>query len=216
VLLGTGLFDWPATRLTAAALALLVLSSLFQSLILLFMRGFYSAGFTKRPFFINLFSTALLGGVTYSLVKIFYASETFRFFVTSLMKVEDLPNSVVLMLPLGFSIGTIVNCFILWLAFEREFRGFSRGVMRSLFQGTGASIIMGATAYVGLNLFDTLFDLNTLLGIFLQGFFSGLLAIITGVVILLVLKSRELREVWEVLRGKFWKVQVIATDPEIV
>lgn len=216
VLLGTGLFDWPATRLTAAALALFVLSSLFQSLILLFMRGFYSAGFTKSPFFINLSATALLGGVTYWLVKYFYAHDSFRYFITSMMKVEDLPGSVVLMLPLGFSIGTIVNGVILWLVFEKEFPGFSKGVTRSLFESVGSAFIMGAVAYAGLNLFDSYFDLDTLPGIFLQGFISGIIAIVAGVLVLIALKSRDLASVWAVLKGRFWKTRVIATDPEIV
>ncbi len=215
-LLGTGLFDWPATRLTAAALALFVLSSLFQSLALLFMRGFYSAGYTRRPFFINLFSTAFLLLSAYGLVKIFYASELFRFFVVSLMKVEDVAGSAVLMLSLGFSLGTIVNCLLLWLDFEREFPGFSRGVMRSLFEGVGTSVIMGATAYVGLNMFDKFFDVSTLLGIFLQGFVAGMLAILVGVLLLIALKSRELASVWSVLKGRVSPVKVIATDPEIV
>lgn len=215
-LLGTGLFDWPATRLTAACLALFALSSVFQSLVLLFMRGFYSAGFTRRPFFINLFSTIVLLGSAYGLVQVFNSSETFRLFVVSLMKVEDVPGSVVLMLSLGFSIGTIVNCAFLWLDFEREFPGFSKGVMRSLFEGVGVAFIMGATAYVGLGFFQTLFDLSTLTGIFLQGFAAGVMAIGIGILLLVALRSRELASVWSVLRGRVWGAKVIATDPEIV
>ncbi|MEK7135399.1 MAG: hypothetical protein AAB780_01705, partial [Patescibacteria group bacterium] len=143
-------------------------------------------------------------------------SEVFRFFVVSLMKVEDVPGSAVLMLSLGFSIGTIVNCALLWLDFEKEFPGFSRGVMRSLFDGVGVAIIMGATAYVGLNFFHTVFDINTLLGIFLQGFMAGIVAIVAGILLLVALRSRELASVWSVLRGRAWKAKVIATDPEIV
>jgi len=215
-LLGTGLFDWPATRLTAACLALFALSSVFQSLVLLFMRGFYSAGFTRRPFYINLFSTVVLLGSAYGLVQVFNTSEMFRLFVVSLMKVEDVPGSVVLMLSLGFSIGTIVNCALLWLDFEREFPGFSKGVMRSLFEGVGVAVIMGATAYVGLNFFHTFFDVSTLTGIFLQGFVAGVVAIGIGILLLVALRSRELASVWSVLRDRAWKAKVIATDPEIV
>lgn len=216
VLLGSGLFDWSATRLTAAAVALFTLSAVFQSLLLLFMRGFYSAGFTRKPFFINLFSTGVLVVTTYGLVKWFYASEAFRLFISSMMKVEDLPGSVVLMLPLGFTLGMIVNGVLLWVFFEREFKGFSRGVTRTLFEGLGASFIMGLVAYVGLQVFAGFFDLDTLPGIFLQGLFSGLLAIISGAVVLIALKSQELKSVWQVLRGKFWRAEVIASDPEIV
>ncbi len=215
-LLGTGLFDWSATRLTAAVFALFVLSSVFQSLALLFMRGFYSAGFTRRPFYINLFSTIVLLGSAYFLVQIFNSREAFRLLVTSFMKVEDIPGSAVLMLSLAFSIGSIVNCVLLWLAFEKQFLGFSRGVMRSLFEGLTISVIMGVVAYMGLNLFDTIFDINTLHGIFLQGFMAGMISIGAGILVLIMFKSRELASVWSVLKGRVWKVKVIATDPEIV
>ena len=215
-LLGTGLFDWPATRLTAAALALFVLSSVFQSLMLLFMRGFYSAGFTKRPFFINLLTTIILIFSSYFLVDAFYQYETFRYFVTTLMKVENVTGSAVLMLPLGFSLGTALNCLILWWAFEREFPGFTRGTARSIFESLGAACLMGAASYLGLNFLDTVFNLETLTGIFLQGFLAGLFGITVGIIVFWALKSRELSQVTKAFRARFWRASAIATDPEIV
>ncbi len=216
VLLGSGLFDWTATRLTAAAVALFVLSTVFQSLLLLLMRGFYSAGHTKKPFYINLVSTVVLLSSTYGLLKLFYASNSFSYFITSMMKVEDVHGSAMLMLPLGFSLGMIFNGLLLWMAFEQEFRGFSRGVARSLFHGVGASVIMGSVGYAGLNFFDRFFNLDTSAGIFLQGLCSGLLAIVAGITILAMLKSPELSDIFHALKSRFWKAPVIATDHEIV
>ena len=216
VLLGSGLFDWSATRLTAAAVALFIVSSLFQSLMLLFMRGFYSAGITRKPFYINLISSLALGLITYYLLEFFYRSNTFHLFITALMKVEDLPTSAVLMLPLGFSLGTFINTVILWYAFEREFPGFSQGIVRTLFEGVGAACIMGAASYAGLNLFAHLFNTDTLAGIFMQGILAGILGIAAGILVLVALKSQELSQVSKVLVSRFWKTKVIATDPEIV
>ncbi|MEX2013658.1 MAG: lipid II flippase MurJ [Parcubacteria group bacterium] len=216
VILGSGLFNWDDTRLTAAALALFVLSSMFQCLLLLFIRGFYSAGFTRKPFFINLVSTLVMMVGTWGLVKIFYLSEGFRYFMSALLKVEDLSGTVVLMLPLGFSIAIIINGLLHWIVFERDFRGFSRGVIRTFFDGLGASVIMGATAYVGLNIFAVFFGTASLVGIFLQGLWAGMLAISAGIIILFALKSRELAEIWNAIHQRFWKTKVIATDPEIV
>ena len=216
VLLGTGLFDWEATRLTAAAVALFVVSSMFQSLLLLFMRGFYSAGATMKPFVINLIASIFLIVSTYAFVEVFYSAESFRYFVSALLKVEDVPGSVVLMLPLGFSIGIIANVIMLWIAFEREFKGFSQGVMRTLFVSVSASVIMGGVAYVGLNLMSRLIVTDTLVGVFSQGFIAGVGALVAGVLVLILLRSRELEEIWRSIRGRFWKANVIATDPEIV
>lgn len=216
VVLGSGLFDWNATRLTAAALALFALSSMFQSLSLLFTRGFYSAGFTRKPFFINLFSTGILAASSYGLVKLFYFSEGFRYFTSALMKVEDLPNTAILMLPLGFSIGTIINGLLLWIAFEREFPEFSKGVVRTFFDCLGVSVVMGVIAYIGLNISAPLFNTTTLFGILLQGTVAGLLSVAVGIVVLIFIKNREFFEIWNTIHQKFWKTKVIATDPEIV
>lgn len=216
VILGTGMFGWDETRLTAAALALFVLSSVFQCLILLFMRGFYSAGFTKKPFVINLLSTLFLFASSYILVTTFYNSDLLPYFVGVLLKVEDIPNTVVLMLPLAFTLGTIVNGLALWIAFERQFRGYSREVMRTVFEVLGTSVIMGAATYVFLQLVEPLFNTSTVFGLLLQAFVAGMLSIGLGILLLIALKSRELSDVWEVLHGKFWKAKVIATDPEIV
>jgi putative peptidoglycan lipid II flippase len=216
VLLGSGRFDWNDTRLTAAALALFALSATFQSLMLLFVRAFYSAGHTKKPLLINLISTLVLILCTYGLVKFFYYSEGFRYFISSLLKVEDLPGTAVLMLPLGYSIGTILNGIVHWVGFEKDFGGFSKETMRTLFQSFSASVILGYVSYLGLNLFAPLFHTDSLIGIFLQGFLAGILGIIAGIIVLILMKSKELAEAAAAIHSKFWKAKVIASDPEIV
>ncbi|MBI1974258.1 MAG: hypothetical protein HYS51_00125 [Candidatus Zambryskibacteria bacterium] len=216
VLLGSGQFGWEDTRLVAAALALFIISSLSQSLLLLFMRGFYSAGFTRKPFFINLVSTIVLFFLAWSSVKLFYASEFIRHWTATVLRVQNLPDTAVLVLPLAFSLATILNSVILWAAFEREFPGFSRGIARTLFDSLGASFIIGVVAYLALKIFGPLFNTATLPGIFAQGFLSGITALVAGVAVLLALKNKELSEIWDAVRQKFVKTRVIATDPEIV
>jgi putative peptidoglycan lipid II flippase len=216
VVLGSGLFDWDDTRLTAASLALFIFSSMFQCLSLLFMRAFYSAGFTRKPFFINLISATIMIAGSWGLVKVFYLSEEFRYFVSAILKVEDLSSTVVLMLALGFSIATLINCLLHWLSFERAFPGFSREVIRTLFECLGASVIMGAVSYFGLYLFADFFATTSLAGIFWQGTSAGLLGLAAGIVVLVLLKNRELLEVCNAIHQRFWKTKVIATDPEIV
>ena len=216
VILGSGNFDWDDTRLTAAALALFALSSMFQCLLLLFMRGFYSAGFTKKPLIINLISTAIMAIGAWGLVKIFYISESFRLFWGVLLKVEDLSDTAVLMLPLAFTVATIINGLIHWISFEREFKGFSRGVIKTLFDCLGASIVVGAVSYFALNIFAPLLETTTLLGIFLQGAIAGLLGLAAGIGVLVLLKSKELFEIGNALHQRFWKTKIIATDSEIV
>lgn len=216
VLLGTGEFDWSDTRLTAAALAIFSLSCVFQCLLLLFIRAFYSAGITKKPFVYNLVSTGVLVGCVYGLINIFYAHQGFRLFISALLKVEDLPGTVVLMLPLGFTLGTIINGLVHWIGFERQFRGFSSGIYRTLFESFSASVIMGFFTYTALNVFSAVIDTASLLGILLQGVLAAAVGIASLVAVLYILGSKELAEGWKTIHAKFWRAKVIATDPEIV
>lgn len=58
-ILGAGAFDWSATRLTAAALALFVVSLCAQSVTLLIARGYYAAGRSSKPLLFGLLSVTV-------------------------------------------------------------------------------------------------------------------------------------------------------------
>lgn len=216
VLLGSGNFDWSDTRLTAAALAVFAISVLSQSLILLFIRAFYSAGHTLKPLVVNAFSTLVMGVLAYVLVKFYYFSPEWGSFFSTLLKVEDLPGTVVLMLPFGFSLGLILNSILLWRSFEKDFGRFDGQTYRTLFTSFSASVFIGFGAYVGLNIFAPIFDQASLMGIFLQGFLAGLIGIIVGLVVLYLLGSLELKELWKTLHHKFTGEPPVADNPEIV
>lgn len=216
VLLGSGNFDWSDTRLTAAALAIFALSVLSQSLLLLFIRAFYSAGHTLKPLLMNLLSTLVIVLSSYVLVKMFYLYPSWGEFLARLLKVDDVTGTVVLMLPLGFSIGTIFNSVIHWLSFEKDFGRFDRATYSTLVVSLIGAFFVGVSSYFGLNVFAQVFDLTSLLGIFLQGLLAGLLGIFVGVVVLYLLKSKELREIFDALRHKFKGIEPIAENAEIV
>ncbi|MES2215852.1 MAG: lipid II flippase MurJ [Patescibacteria group bacterium] len=213
VILGAGKFDWADTRLTAAALALFTVSTIGQSLIVLFVRAFYAEGKTRRPLLINVLAAAVIASSGYFLVKAFFAFPMFQFFLESLLKVEGQNGTSVLVLGIAFSIGIIANTVMHWWLFERAYPGFTRPVLRTLFQTFGASVIMGYAAYWGLRFFAFL-PLEKAWGIFLQGFFAGILGIIVAIGILLLLKNRELIEVWTTLHRKIWKAKVPPAEVE--
>ena len=213
-ILGSGNFDWAATRLTAAALALFAISILAQSLILLFVRGYYAGGNTKKPLIINLISAVLIVVFAFGFLWLFKHWEFFSYFTESLLRVDNVVGAEVLMLPLGFSAAQIINAAIFWFYFARRFPTFSPIVSRTLFEVFSTSVIMGFVAYRALNVFDKIFDLNTLPGVFLQGFLSGLIGIAVGVIILILLRNQELKEVWLTLHHKIWRAKPIAPEPE--
>jgi putative peptidoglycan lipid II flippase len=214
VILGAGKFDWADTRLTAAALSLFTVSTIGQSLIILFVRAFYAEGKTTRPLIINVLSAIIIIGSGYLLVKAFFSYPMLQYFLESLLKVEGQKGTSVLVLGLAYSIGITFNTIFNWWLFERSYAGFTRPVMRTLFQTFSASIIMGYAAFWGLRLFAPIFPLEKVWGIFLQGFSAGVLGLIIGIVVLFLLKSREMIEVWTTLHRKIWKVTVPPAEVE--
>ena len=205
-------FDWSDTRLTAAAFAIFTISVLAQSIILLFVRGFYAAGKTKIPLLINFISALGIIGASYLFNYLFSDSILFKTFLERLLRVENITGTAVLVLPLAYSAGMILNSLLLWLFFERQFRGFSRPVLSTLYHSFAASVIIGAGSYVGLNFFDDVFDTYTAVGIFMQGLCAGLVGVVAGVGMLKLLKNRELSEILRALHGRIWKVKVIGPE----
>lgn len=212
VILGTGQFSWEDTRLTAAALAFFALSLLAQGLVLLFVRGYYAAGKTKKPVLINVFSSALIIVFAFGFTALFKESAFWRYFIESLMRIEDVPGTTVLMLPLSYSLALIINATLFWILFQRDFSRFSRMLGTTFFQNLSGAIVMGFVAHIMLNVFSTVFDLDTFVGIFAQGLLSGIIGIVCGILILRILHNRELSEVWKGLHRKFWKTTVISSE----
>ena len=100
-ILGSGAFDWSATRLTAAALALFILSLVAQSITLLIARAYYAAGKTAIPLKLGVLSVVVSVGSALSLVALFHAHPLTRYFLESTLRVADIPGTTVLMLSLG-------------------------------------------------------------------------------------------------------------------
>jgi uncharacterized membrane protein len=130
----------------------------------------------------------------------------------SLLRVMDLDNTVILMLPLGFSVGVILNLIIHWVAFERDFSGFTKSLMRPVYEVFAASIIMGSAAHAVLGIIGFYTTPNTLLTVFLDGFVAGIVGIAIGVFVLYLLKSKELVVVFTTLKHKIWKAKVVPAD----
>jgi hypothetical protein len=65
-----------------------------------------------------------------------------------------------------------------------------------------------------LQAFALILDLNTFLGIFLQGVFSGAIGLLAWVFFLRLMENEEMVEIWNSLHHKFWKKAPIATEVE--
>ena len=213
-ILGSGAFDWQDTRLTAAALAIFVLSLIPQSLVLLFARAYYSMNKTLQPLMVNVVSSLLI--ILCGYVSLTFAdNHAFLVALGKIFRVSDVLGIDVLLLALSYAIGVTVNCLWHWVLIEKECRGFTRQVVRTIFQSLIASLFMGLVAYSMLAVFDNIFNLSTVIGIFMQGFLAGIVAILVWALVLKLLGSRELTAMIATLQRKIWRVKVVPPDMQI-
>lgn len=216
VVLGSGQFNWSDTRLTAASLALFVISIIPQSLMLLFTRARYSAGKTNLPLVINISGAFFTIIISLLLGQLFILYPNLNLWLETLLRVDSLNGTSVLVLPFAFSIGATIAASLHIITFNREHKNFFTPVLKTFWQILFASVFMGFTAYLSLNILDNFFSLDTFFGIFMQGFIAGIIGIVVLIAILSLSKSRELVDMSRAFRKKIWKVEVVAPDAKVI
>jgi len=202
-ILGSGAFDWEATRLTAAALALFIVSLCAQSVTLLVARGYYAAGRSARPLIFALVSVgvSLLSAV--ALTAAFHASPLWRHFLESLLRVADLPGTAVLMLALGYCLGALAQAALGLYFFSHDFSLSLRPLLRLAFQSFAAAVMGGTVAYFVLAYVGDRIDIDTAFGIVSQGALAGVAGLLVTAGTLALLRNRELIEAYGSLRRRF-------------
>ena len=210
VILGAGAFDWSATRLTAAALALFVLSLVAQNATLLISRTYYAAGESRRPFYWGMVDVFVSVGAAVALAGLFHLFAPLRYFVEALLRVDNLAGTTVLMLALGLALGSIAEAVVGYRAFVRDFKVPTARLARLAWQSFGASVIGGAAAYAALALMGSLVPLSTTLAILLQGIFGGVVGLAVTGAVLAALKNAELAEVLDAFRRRLAPAEAVA------
>jgi len=213
-ILGSGSFDWTATRLTAAVLAIFTISIVAQSLGLLFMRGFHATENNIIPLTVNVCSSLaiVLGGLGF--MALYDHSLFFQYFITTLFRVDNVEGAKVLVLPLAYSLGMLFNASLLIYLFRRRFGPFLRPLKDTFINDLFASLVAGVVAYEFLEIFGLYLDLKTFLGIFMQGFLAGIAGILTWWIILELMGNIEIKEIRTALTRKLWKAGVVIPDKE--
>jgi putative peptidoglycan lipid II flippase len=213
VILGSGEFNWDATRLVAAALALFVLSLAAQSIVLLIARAYYAAGKTKIPLMFGLIGVLVTILCAICSMFAFHASDITRDMVESLLRVSNLTGTSVLMLAFSYTVGAVVQCVLALYYFSRDFKLSLLDIGRLLFQSASASIIGGAVAYQVLSFVGGRIDINTVVGIVAQGILAGMVGLAVWLTMLKLLKNRELNEALAALERRFADSPPVALEP---
>jgi len=213
VVLGSGAFDWEATRLTAAALSLFIVSLAAQSMSLLIARAYYAAGRTATPLILGILSVVISISSALLLTSLFHSSTITRYFLESLLRVADLPGTTVIMLALGYTLGALVQSVVGLRWFVRDFGVSLGGLSRLTFQGFSASVIGGACAYIALSGMGAIVDINTVVGIVAQGAIGGIVGLLGTGAVLYLLANQELTEALAALKKRFKDSPHVALEP---
>jgi putative peptidoglycan lipid II flippase len=213
VILGTGEFNWDATRLTAAALALFIISLAAQSTSLLIARAYYAAGRTKVPLLLGLIGVSITIFVAFISVFAFHVSDDIRSILEALLRVTNISGTSVLMLALAYALGAIVQCGLGMYYFARDFKLSYKNFWRLMFESSGASIIGGGVAYGVLTLVGINIDIDTVVGIVAQGILAGMAGLTVWLLVLRLLRNKELNEALLALERRLKDSPPVALEP---
>ncbi|MEN9920178.1 MAG: hypothetical protein RL538_71 [Candidatus Parcubacteria bacterium] len=214
VLLGTGAFDWGDTRLTAAALALFVISLIAQAVLLLIIRAFYAGGRTVLPLIVSVTSSVLSVGLALYLQAAYQASESFRYFIEQSFRLEGVVGTEILMLILAFTIGQFVQLFIMMGLSIKEFSISFRPLVRLLAEAFGAALAGGFSAYAALVFVVDGVNQDTFIGITLQGLVAGVMGMTAIILVYRLVKAPELFEIYRSFHSRIFKTDIIAPQPD--
>ncbi len=205
VLLGSGEFDWSDTRLTAAVLAVFVLSLAAQAILLLLTRAFYACGKTLAPLLIAIFSGSVTVAMAFWLQNLYLNSPSLQELVESTLRLSSIAGSEVLVLVTAFVIGQFLQLTLMMVMSVKIF-GINYGPLgRLLSQSIVAALVGGAVAYGTLYFIVDGINQDTFLGILLQGFVAGLVGMIVVGIVYYLFRSQELMEIIKSFRSKIIK-----------
>lgn len=215
IVLGTGAFSWNDTKLTAAALGLFAIGVISQNLVHLFVRAYYAEGNTRLPLLINTGAAIITIVGALGLRSLYAHTPTFAHGLTTLLRVPDIAGGAVLVFPIAFALGSIMNALILFILFCGKIPQASRlPYYRSILQSFFAAIVAGLFAYGALGALAPVADQDTFNGIFLQALIAGIVYIITWIVAQELLGNREYHGIKQMLVKKIWKTEVIVPEHE--
>ena len=180
VVLGSGRFDWRDTILTMRTLSYFGLSIFAQSLTAILVRVFYAHKNSATPFWISLLS---------AVVNIVLAWPWSR-------------QLGVAGLALAFSVSSIINCALLWLALQRKGVLDNIAIIRGSFKMAVAAIVAWPVIFAAKQLIAPLVNMDTFWGITIQLIGAATAGLVTYLLVCLLLRCPEAKQLWQIISRK--------------
>jgi len=197
VILGTGAFDWNATRLTAAILLIMAVGLVADALELLFSRALYAARQSWRPLLYQIAA----GALTVFLAIRFLSMPTQGLLepLAAFLRVSDIGDSSILLLALAAMLGQLFLVALSLVALRSVAPGLSGTLLRPFMDGGIAAIAGAAAAYTMLFILGGIAPLTTLTSVFLQGFTAGVAGLCASAGALYLIGNKEFAVITNVI-----------------
>ncbi|MAZ29835.1 hypothetical protein CL655_00965 [bacterium] len=216
VILGAGAFNWEDTRLTAAVFALLIISLVAHGINLLLLRALYAGGDTKTPFLVSLGTTLATVALALWIHSVYLAHSAFQTLVADALRVSDVAGTEVVVLAVAYTAGIWLQLACFALVAHYRYAIAWREPLRVTAHALLAGFVGALVAYLALNFFVAGLNVDTFLGIFLQGLLAGLLGCAGVVGTYALLGSAELSETTASLSRRIFKTDIVATQKHVL
>lgn len=216
VLLGSGAFNWNDTRLTAAVLAMLVISLAAQAALLLLIRAFYASGKTRIPLMTAMLSAAVTLGLAWYLTMSFATSSSLQICIASVFRLDAVPGVEVVVLAAAFTVGQLLQLALMLGLTAKQYDIGYRTLAPLLGQSIVAALAGAVAAYLTLAVVVDGINQETFLGILLQGMIAGVIGLGAVVATYAVFDSQELFEIRRSFRARLLKTDVTAPQEEVM
>ena len=213
VALGAGQFSWEDTRLTAAALAAMLVALACASLVSLLIKGFYALEHTWLPLVTNIWGSAVSLVAAWWFVRMIASRSPMGEWLLTLFRIQDIAQPEVLGLALGFALGIVLNIVPLYLTLvtlaRRKMDSRTRFPFVPLAKIVIAALIAAGAAYLVRVSFSAHLPLITFVQVFVQGMAAGVAGIIVYFAALVILRSQDMYSFWESVRGHLFKIRAL-------
>ncbi len=194
IVFGAGMFDWSATKLTAASFGIFMIALFAQGLIYLVSKTFYAIKNTWIPATVSIASIAVLPALAFLFVNLLTYQNVFSNFILFVLKIDRMQNTPVLGLPLAISIDAIAQIVLLLIFLkikikELEFKNLFIFFGKVLF----AAILATFLAYGIRQIFGGYFGSSTFLILFFQTTVVGLSGLLIYLLIAYIMKIEEVK-----------------------
>jgi putative peptidoglycan lipid II flippase len=214
VILGSGAFDWNATRLTAALLAIFAVGLVAQGLILLFSRALYAAKQSWRPLLYQVGGFVITIASAIGLILYSRAAPGVLDALGTLFRLSGVSDTIILLLAAASTIGQIALAIASVIALRSVAPGLAKTLTRPLYEGALAALAGGAAAYAVLYFAGGIEPLTTLVAVFTHGLAAGMVGVIAVLAVLALLKNEEFGEIAAAVHRRVSPSAVLAPSAE--